>query len=88
MKATFTAVLKKVPSKGGWTYVSWPESTKFFGTKGLVKIEGTIDGKPFKSSFMAMGGGKHMLPIKADVRAVIGKDKGDKVTVHIKKRIA
>ena len=36
---------------------------------------------------MAMGNGKHMLPIKADIRAAIGKEAGERVTVHLKQRI-
>jgi hypothetical protein len=84
----FTARLQKNPTLGGWTYVVWPESTKFFGTRGLVKIRGRIDGHPFRASFMAMGDGKHMLPVKAETREAIGKKLGDTVTVQLDERIA
>jgi hypothetical protein len=87
MKKTFRAKLQKSPNKGGWTYVVWPESAKFFGTRGLVKVQGRIEGHPFRASFMAMGGGKHMLPVKAEIREAIGKDVGDVVTVTLEERV-
>jgi hypothetical protein len=87
MLREFSARLQKGDNPGAWTCVVMEDSAAFFGTKGLVKVRGAIDGEPFESAFMAQGDGTHRLPVKAEIRKAIGKGAGDTVTVRLDERI-
>lgn len=86
MKARFVVRLEQSASKGGWTYAVLENAADIFGTRGAVKIRGTVDGHPIATSIMPMGGGVQMLPVKADIRRAIGKQAGDSVTIVINER--
>lgn len=83
---SFEGVLERSPATGGWTYVIWPRSADVFGTRGLVKVSGVVDGVPFDGSFMALGDGRHKLAVTARVRQAIRKEVGDSVHVHLTER--
>ncbi|MFZ0043136.1 MAG: DUF1905 domain-containing protein [Solirubrobacteraceae bacterium] len=83
----FDAPLQKGENPGAWTCVVMDDVAELFGTRGLVKIRGAINGQPFDGALMAQGDGTHRLPVKAKLRRAIGKEAGDTVHVRIDERI-
>ena len=87
MYKEFEAQLQKGDNPVAWTCVVIDDAAELFGTRGLVKIRGEIDGEPFDGALMAQGDGTHRLPVKASLRKTIGKQAGDIVHVRIDERI-
>ncbi len=87
MLREFEAQLQKGDNPGAWTCVLMDDIAELFGTRGLVKIRGAIDGESFAGALMAQGDGTHRLPVKAALRKTIRKEAGDIVRVRIDERI-
>lgn len=79
----FDAVLQKVPDLDG-AYVEFPfDVRKEFG-KGRVKVQAAFDGHPYRGSLVRMGTECHIIGVRKDIRAAIGKQPGDTVRVTIR----
>ena len=77
----FDAVIKKEPDIDG-AYIEFPyDVRKEFG-KGRVKVNAEFDGVFYQGSLVRMKIVNHIIGIRKDIRAAIGKQSGD--TVHVK----
>jgi hypothetical protein len=78
---TFEAELQKPPDVQV-TYIVVPFSVQaVFGTKGQVKVKGTLDGAEYRSSIQPLGDATHSLIVTKTLLNAIGKTPGDRVTV-------
>lgn len=82
---TFTAVIQKVPDIDG-AYVEFPFDVRSLFGKGCVKVFATFDGEPYAGSLVRMGTPGHIIGLRKDIRAKIGKQPGDEVFVTVQQK--
>lgn len=78
----FEAKLVRPEGVGTWTFLNIPlEVSNTFGSKGQVRLRGTINGYPFRSTALPTGDGTHYLVVGKDIRDHIAAAHGDTVEV-------
>lgn len=81
----FDAEIKKVPDIDG-AYVEFPYDVKEEFGKGRVKVTATFDGEPYEGSLVKMKTPCHIIGIRKEIRAKIGKQPGDIIKVTVQER--
>lgn len=82
---SFDAVLRKVPDQDG-AYVEIPFDVREVFGKGRVPVHATFDGVPYDGQVVRMGTPGHVIGVRKDIRAAIGKQPGDLVRVTLRER--
>ena len=81
----FEAVIRKVEDIDG-AYIEIPFDVKMEFGKGRVPVTATFDGERYEGSLVRMKTACHIIGIRKEIRAKIGKQPGDVVKVTIVER--
>ncbi|WP_027628033.1 DUF1905 domain-containing protein [Ruminiclostridium cellobioparum] len=81
----FEAEIKKVPDIDG-AYIEFPYDVRQEFGKGRVKVMASFDGEPYEGSLVRMKTPCHIIGIRKEIRAKIGKQPGDTIKVTIRER--
>lgn len=81
----FDAVILKQPNMDA-AYVEIPFDMKEIFGKSRILVHATFDGEPYDGQAVKMGTPRHIIGVRKDIRATIGKQPGDTVHVTIKER--
>ena len=90
---TYDAVIMSSVSGRGGAFVPFPYDIRAEFGKGRVKVHATFDGESYEGSIVNMGVKNadgsvcYVIGILKDIRAKIGKQPGDSVTVTITPRL-
>jgi len=69
---------------GTWTFAPVPPAVvRTEGLRARLRVVGTIDGSPFRSTLMPRGGGALFIVVPRSVRERIGKEGGQSVRVDL-----
>lgn len=82
---SFSAVITKEDTKGGWTYVVWPGSAGFLGTRRAKKVSVKVGNHEFNLTCLPVGDGTHMVPLNRSVMSSIGKQIGERIVLEVRK---
>ena len=82
---SFESEIKKVEDIDG-AYIEIPFDVKAEFGKGRVPVTATFDGEVYEGSLVRMKTPCHIIGIRKEIRAKIGKQPGNSVKVTIKER--
>jgi uncharacterized protein YdeI (YjbR/CyaY-like superfamily) len=90
---SFQAALERMPSNLGWVIVRIPlDVPKVWGTRGMLKVKGEINGFAFRTSLFPTGKGYHYLLVNKRMQAGAGARPGMVARFHLQpdteKRVA
>ena len=79
---SFAAVVERLPGDELWTILVAPfDVEQVFGTKGSVRVRGTLNGVPFRRSLHPRDDGRHFMMLNKEMRKAAGMVVGEPVQV-------
>jgi bacteriocin resistance YdeI/OmpD-like protein/uncharacterized protein DUF1905 len=82
----FQSTLDRPEGTGTWTFLPIPIDLKaHYGAAGQIKVRGSIDGEPFRSTALPRGDGTHYLVVKGEIRKRINATAGSVVAVILER---
>src|ERR1700753_4010202 len=84
-----TTILKfaEQGEKTGWSYIGIPARLAqqlMPGNRKSFRVKGKLDDHPIKSvALLPMGDGDFIMPLKAEIRKILRKQKGDSLQVEL-----
>jgi len=80
----FKAVLIRPEGIGTWTYLDVPfDVEKIFNEKSKIKVKGTINNVPYRSTLLPHGDGTFFMVVNKTIRDQLGVHVGDSVSVEM-----